>query len=189
MSHHRHLGIIIDEKLNWSVHIDTILESVGKLCDVFIKLKRLIDRKTLTDTYIAFVRPKLENACIVWDDCGDTNKTRLEDMQLRFARAVTEAKRGTSHQNIYNEICWPLLSERRKNCKLKFMYKVMHHCAPPYLTNLIPNRVRDIVDHNLRNKDDFGNNRPRTEQYKHSIFMDGIRLWNNLPDDVKYLDS
>ena len=95
------------------------LESVGKLCDVFIKLKRLIDRKTLTDTYFAFVRPKLEYACIVWDDCGDTDKTRLEDMQLRFARAVTGAKQGTSQQNIYNEICWPLLSERRKNCKLK----------------------------------------------------------------------
>ena len=73
MSHHRHLGIIIDEKLNWSAHIDTTLESVGKLCDVFIKLKRLIDRKTLTDTYFAFVRPKLEYACIVWDDCGDTD--------------------------------------------------------------------------------------------------------------------
>ena len=39
VSHHRHLGIIIDEKLNWSAHIDTTLESVGKLCDVFIKLK------------------------------------------------------------------------------------------------------------------------------------------------------
>ena len=85
--------------------------------------------------------------CIVWDDCGDTDKTRLEDMQLRFARAVTGAKRGTSHQNIYNEICWPLLSERRKNCKLKFMYKVMHHGAPPYLTDLIPNRVRDVTAH------------------------------------------
>ena len=59
VSHHRHLGIIIDEKLNWSAHIDAILESVGKLCDVFIKLKRLIDRKTLTDTYFAFVRKSL----------------------------------------------------------------------------------------------------------------------------------
>ena len=69
------------------------------------------------------------------------------------------------------------------------MYKFMHRCAPPYLTDLIRNRVRDTVDHNLRNKDDLRNNRPRTEKYKHSIFMDGIRLWNNLPDDVKDLDS
>ena len=86
---------------------------------------------------------------------SDTDKTRLEDMHLRFARAVTGAKRGTSHRNIYNATCWLLLSDRRKNCKLKFMYKVMYHCAPPYLTDLIPNRVRDIIDHNLRNKDDF----------------------------------
>ena len=110
-------------------------------------------------------------------------------MQLSFATAVTGAKRGTIHQNIYNEICWPLLSGICKNCKLKFVYKVMHQCAPPYLINLIPNRARDIVDHNLPNKDDFSNNRLRTEKYKHSIFMDGIRLWNNLPDDVKDLDS
>ena len=68
VSHHRHLGIIIDEKLNWSVYVDNILGSVGKLCDVFIKLKRQIDRKTLTDTYFAFVRPKLEYACIVCND-------------------------------------------------------------------------------------------------------------------------
>ena len=111
------------------MHINNTLESVGKLCDVIIKLKRLIDRKTLTDTYCAFVRPKLEYACIVWDDCSNTDETRLEDMQLRFARAVTGAKRRTSHQNIYNEICWLLLSERRKNCTLKFMYKVVYHCA------------------------------------------------------------
>ena len=71
-------------------YVDNILESVGKLCDIFIKLKRLIDRKkTLTDTYFAFVRPKLEYACIVWDDCSDTDETRSEDKQLRFAKAVT----------------------------------------------------------------------------------------------------
>ena len=107
VSHHRHLGMIINESLIGSHIFDTTLESVGKLCDVFIKLKRLIDRKTLIDAYFAFVRPKLVYACIVWDDCSDTDKTRLEDMQLRFARAGTGAKRGTSHQNIYNEICGP----------------------------------------------------------------------------------
>ena len=64
-----------------------------------------------------------------------TNKTRLEDMQLRFARAVTGAKRGTSHLNIYNElcfiylfiyneICWPLLFERHKNCQLNLRTKL-----------------------------------------------------------------
>ena len=107
--------IIVDAKLNWSEHVDNILDSVGKLCDVFIKLKRIVDRKILTDTYFAFVRPKLEYACIVWDDCSETDKTKLEDMPLRFARAVTEAKRGTRHQIIYNEVGWPLLSESAKN--------------------------------------------------------------------------
>ena len=177
--------------------------------------------------YFAFVRPKLEYACIVWDDWSDTDKIRLEDMQLRFARTVTGAKWDTNHQNIYDEIDWPLLSERRTNYKLKFikhtrcrvwlftstscmlhnqlhlyvehslplqlltepvnlsLCKKMHHCAPPYLTDLIPDHVRDKINHNLRNKDDLRNNHPRTEKYKHSRFMDGVRLWNEPPDYIK----
>ena len=115
--------------------------------------------------------------------------TKLEDMQLRFARAVTGAKRGTSHQIICNEVGWPMLSERQKNRKLKFMYKVMHHCAPQYLTNLIPTRVRDTVNHNLRNKADLRSNRCKTEKFKHCTFMDSVRLWNKLPDDFKEINS
>ena len=58
VSHYKHFGIIIGEKLNCSVYVYNILESVGKLCNVFVKLKQLIDRKTLTDTYVAVCETK-----------------------------------------------------------------------------------------------------------------------------------
>ena len=66
------------------------------------------------------------------------------------------------------------------------MCKVLHHCDPQPLEPTFPNcHVRDIVDHDLRNKDMFlgiiilG--------LRHRLFMDGIGLWNDpdVPDDIE----
>ena len=54
-------------------------------------------------------------------------------MQLNFARSVTGAKQGTSHQFIYNETQWPKLSERQQDCKKIYMSKVVNNLVPPYV--------------------------------------------------------
>ena len=51
VSYHRHLGIIIDEKLNWSAHIDTTLESVGKLPYILVLTPTLSRRLPCIDAY------------------------------------------------------------------------------------------------------------------------------------------
>jgi len=185
VANHRHLGVIMNAKLQWTPHIDIVLDSVTKLCDVFKKLKRLLDRQTLNIVYFTFVRPKLEYASILWDDCSEDDKTRVESMQLNFARAVTGAKRGTSHQLIYNETEWPLLSDRRYEQKLKFMYKLVHGIAPSYLTELLPDKISNTVEHDIRNRDDFRTAYARTTKFKNSIINDSVRLWNDLSNDLK----
>ena len=54
-------------------------------------------------------------------------------------------------------------------------------------SDLIPNHVRDIVDHNLRNKDDFRNNRPRTEKYKHTYSWMVSGCFDSFCDKIKPL--
>jgi hypothetical protein len=39
--------------------------------------------------YLTFIRPVLEYASEVWDNCGQTNLDRLEKVQLESARIVT----------------------------------------------------------------------------------------------------
>ncbi len=131
-SSQRHLGVQFNERLKWSDHIDILSQGVSKLCDVLQKLKYKLDRETLQTIYFTFVRPKLEYACIIWDDCTEYAKERLENIQPAFARIVTGAKRGTSHQLLYNELSWPTLADRRAVAKLKFMYKLFHNIVPDF---------------------------------------------------------
>ena len=136
---HKHLGLTFNTKLNWNDHISSIISSVFKLLDVLQKLSKEIDRKSLEIIYQTFVRSKMEYACIVWDDSSEQNCQVLENCQLRAARIITGAKKGTSHNKLYAETQWPELEERRAYFRLCFMHKVVNKSAPDYLVDVLPN--------------------------------------------------
>ena len=71
---HKHLGLILNSKLNWSDHIECMIRGISKCLDVMHKLMYALDRKTLETIYFSFMRPKLEYASIVWDNCYSKEK-------------------------------------------------------------------------------------------------------------------
>ena len=47
------------------------------------KLKLKLDRKPLETIYIAFIRPLIENADFIWDNCSQYEKDELEKSSNR----------------------------------------------------------------------------------------------------------
>ena len=185
----KHLGLTFNDKLTWTNHIDNIIKGVGKMGDVLTKLKYSLNRSTLETIYFSFVRPKLEYASLIWDNCSELNKIRLENVQLKFARIVTGAKRGTSHALLYAETAWATLAERRKISKLKFMFKIVKGLAPNYLSDILPSRVGDDMQYVLRNDFHLRAFSARTERFKRSILADCVRIWNDLPKCIQNIET
>ena len=105
------------------------------------KLSKDTDRKSLETIYESFIRSKLEYACIVWDDCSEQDRIALEKCQLRAARIVTGAKKGTSHDKLYTETQCPKLHVRKEILKLCFIHKVVNTSAPSYLVEILRNAI------------------------------------------------
>ena len=70
-------------------NIDKLIESASKQLNVPRKLKCGLNRNYLEKIYLTFIRPVLEYASEVWDNCGQINSDRLEKGQLEAARIVT----------------------------------------------------------------------------------------------------
>ena len=99
----------------------------------------------------------------------------MYNCQLRAARIVTGAKKGTSHEKLYCETLWSKLEERRSSFKLCFMHKVVHRNAPEYLVELLPNTVNAIKSYNLRNKDDFDQFDLHSEKLRKLLLPDCVK--------------
>jgi len=177
---HKHLGLTLTNTLSWSTHIGNILSACSPLVDVMMKLKYKLDKESLERIYFSFIRPKLEYACHIWDNCSKTDAKLLEDLQMKVARIVTGARRGTSHELINKELQWPTLADRRKGFKIKNLFKIVSKEAPLYLQSLLPRQFSDIRPES-RHPDNFYPLSTRIELFKKSFIPSAISCWNSLP--------
>ena len=135
--------------------------------------------------YISFVRPLLEYANIVWDNCTIENKRIVENIQLEAARIVTGGTKLCSIQRLYDETKWETLQKRRTKHKLCQLYKMINGLTPAYLQHLIPERVQQLSRYSLRNSQNFSLPVSRTVTYSTSFLPSTIRDWNSLSTDLK----
>ena len=153
------------------------------------KVKFTVRRKTLNQIYISFSIPILDYASAVWDNCTHNEKDKLEKIQIEPGRIVTGLTRSTSLYNLFGELGWLTLSERRKYQKFVLAYKIIHNMVPQYLGSLFPRNVGNTVHYNLRNNDDFMPLPCRTVLFENSCVPSLISLWNSLPLNVRHLPT
>jgi len=134
---HTHLGLTLKDDASWKQHILNIYEKAYSRLNILRYIKTKVNRKSLIKIYIAFIRPILEYADIVWDNCTQQSKELLESIQLEAARIITGLRSGTSHNKLYNELGWETLSTRRNKHKHIMMYKIMHGLSPQYLQDVL----------------------------------------------------
>ena len=63
----KHLGLILDEKLNFKQHIVSAISKVNKGMSIIKKLRYSLPRKSLITIYKAFLRPLIDYGDIIYN--------------------------------------------------------------------------------------------------------------------------
>ena len=95
-------------------------------------LKLIVKRNSLKQIYISFLRPLLEYASIVWDNCTSREKETVEKIQTEAARLLTGITRSASLLNLYKKIGWMALEDRRRYQKLICIFKIINSLTTDY---------------------------------------------------------
>ena len=67
MPYQKHLGILLDEKLNFKQHVDSAILKMNNSISVIKKLRHSLPRKSLLTIYKAFLRPLIDYGDIIYD--------------------------------------------------------------------------------------------------------------------------
>ena len=110
----KHLGLHLDSKLSFDIHIKTILTKVNRIIGLLWKFQQVLPRTSLITIYKAFIRPHLDYVDVIFDQAFDNSfHQRLESIQYNAALAITETIRGTSRESLYQELGFESLQSRR----------------------------------------------------------------------------
>ena len=98
---------------------------------------------------------------------------------------------NSSRSALYEELGWDTLSTRRKVHKLLLFYKIVYRIAPLYLQELLLPYFPTQNVYHLRNHDDLKFILPqgRTSSYMNSYLPSTIKLWNDLPIQIRQLPT
>ena len=83
-----YLGLIIDEKLKFNLHIDYISKKISKNAGMLYKLKQYVPIKTLTCLYRCFVERYLNYCTVVFGNTFQAHIHKLEVAQKKCIRIV-----------------------------------------------------------------------------------------------------
>ena len=93
----KHLGIYLDEKLNFSNHIKEKISKVNKGIGNLRKLYNILPRNSLMTIYKLFIRPHLDYGVIIFDQPeNESFCKKIESVQNNTALAITGAIQGIS---------------------------------------------------------------------------------------------
>ena len=104
---HKHLGMILDSKLSYENHLQSVFSRVNKAISFLRKFQPTLPRKSLLTIYKSFIRPHLDYGDVIYDRAyNESFHQNLESLQYSAAIAVTGAIRGTSSEKLFQELGW-----------------------------------------------------------------------------------
>jgi ribonuclease P/MRP protein subunit RPP40 len=82
------LGIIMDNKLKFTLHINRMIAKAFNRSNLILKCFLSKDVETLIRAFIVYVRPTLEYASCVWSPYRITDINRIESVQRKFTKRL-----------------------------------------------------------------------------------------------------
>ena len=204
VSEHKHLGLILDPKLNFSAHIKEKSAIANKGIGIMKHLRSYLPTQALSSIFKARVRSHLDYCDFIYhipelhsreNKSGNVSTDvklnyqmeKLESLQYQAGLAVTGAWKGSNRDKIYEELGWEPLHLRRWFRRLTVFYKIMHGLTPQYLVDPVPLSRRHLFGNFITN--DLHPMRYRNQRFRNSFYPDAVSCWNDIGPEHRKLET
>lgn len=188
VSHHRHLGVILQSDLRWTVHTTSLISKSTPLLFILRRLRPTLTPSAMALLYVIYIRPKLEYASNVMSSMSVTVSDKLERFQRKAARICLGLPlfRPVNHSVLLHRVEWATLSSRRKYRRLLFAHDLCTRSLPPHLQSLVPAPASRPTT-SLRQSRVFALPTTRTSHHRDSPVYLPCSEFNSLPSTVSAL--
>jgi len=180
------LGVIFDNNLVLSSHVNNICRSASFAIRKISKLRKYLDRASTESLVHAFVTSRLDCCNSILYGLPSNQIAKLQRIQNTAARLVTLTNKRAHIKHVLYNLHWLPVTERIKYKILTLTYKSLHGSAPAYISNLLsvnkPTRsLRSNTAIQLTQPIDV-----KTKTYgERSFYYAAPKLWNTLPATIR----
>ena len=133
----KYLGLVLNNRMSYSSHIDRICTKVSQYIGVFYNLSRILPKHILVLLYHTFILPHLMLHIVLWGTAPETyiNKARVKQNKLLRAILKVEVVNGVpqrSTMSMYNELGILTVNNLFKLQLFRFLNLLLNGCLPMF---------------------------------------------------------
>jgi hypothetical protein len=176
VSHHKVLGVVIDNNLSWSNHIQHLSKKVSKKTYQLSRIKHFLNEHARKIFFTAHIQSAIDYASTLWDAASGNIMKPLNSLHRRAIKSVL--LKPKINQDDYKYLGILPLSQRLQLNKLLFVHRIINRKAPHTLCSQLKFKTSR---HSKRLHPPI----PRIDLFKASLSFSGSVLWNTLPTRLR----
>ena len=173
------LGVHIDNKLNWKMHVDYVSGKIARGIGILVKARKVFSNECMINLYYAFIYPYLIYCNHIWGNTYKTTLSKLQILQNKAVRIITGSPPRTNNETLYKHNCMLNLNKINTYFVGKLMYDV-YHCIVPdiFKDKFVYNNM--IHDHDTRISGHLHLPTTSSNSSRNSIRYHGVIIWNKI---------
>ena len=184
----RYHGVYIDSNISWKSPINYIAKKIKRSIGILSKLRYFLNTKTLFSLYYTLVEPFFNSCVIAWGNAYQSTLQPLSNLQKKAIRIITFSSFTEHSSPLFKDLNIAKLSDIITLQLAVFMYK-FHNQLLPSVFDAFFNPARNIHSHNTRLscRMTYAIPKARTNYGILNIRFQGVKVWNDISDDIKLL--
>ena len=133
--------------------------------------------------YKSLVQPYFDYCSLVWGNCNQTCKDKLQKLNNRAARVIKGDTYEVRSSEILLKLKWETLDKRREEQIICLVNKALNHMCSPAIGSMF--QITNNENYNLRsNNKMLMLSKPKTNAMKRSFSYAAAKVWNNRVRDT-----
>ena len=180
----KYLGVLINDTLTWSDHVDMICRKVSCRLNLLRRLSWFLPCFLLLTNLKSYILPHFDYCDVIWSGCTLDESRRLESLLNFSCKIVLHRRRDSSSTAALQELGLTTLTLRRKLHMAQCMFRSLSSQAPPYVSRLFS---YVSYHHNTRSSFTSQLNLPlvRSSFGQKAFSFAGASLWRSLPTAIR----
>jgi len=180
------LGIFVDEKLNWKKQIDHIQTKLAKTLGIMYRARAVLDEISLKTLYNSLFLPYLNYCSEIWGNTFKTNLRQIVTLQKKAIRIICNIEKYEHTTPLFKRLNILKFHDLVKLNTASTMYKIFHNQMPENIQKFFELKKYKYPQRQLNN---FTTIFYRTKRRSQSLTVIGVKIWNELGNEVKSIAS
>ena len=175
VDHAKYLGVLIDNKIKWNYHIDSIKLKLSKGIGLLAKIRHFVPSDTRRSLYFSFMNPYIDYNLLNWGMAPASNLDQINKKIKKAARIISFKDRDTPSTPLFKALKILPLTKSIELRQANYMWKLLNGFLPQSLSsNFIFNR-----------RTQYSTSTTRLESLSQYILYAGPKIWNEVPQNIK----